>query len=222
VEAFKAGENSLKHIELSELGSVAARSLLHLQCHFGLDTLSWARLGAKATGVDFSPEAIRIARSLAQELGLAAEFHCAELSELPSVLRGSFDIVFTSYGVLCWLSDLNRWANLIAQYLNPGGVFYMVEFHPLLDMFDDDGRKLRYSYFPDSQPLAFEGTASYASSEPHEPITHYQWYHNLGEVITALAAAGLRIEFFHEFPYCVYADGGGKVRRWAGPAAAGS
>jgi SAM-dependent methyltransferase len=204
VEAFKAGESSLKHIELQELGSVAGRSLLHLQCHFGLDTLSWARLGAKVTGVDFSPEAIRVAQSLAQELGLAAGFHCAELTELPSVLRGSFDIVFTSYGVLPWLADLNRWADLIARYLKPGGVFYMVEFHPLLNMFDDDGRKLRFSYFPDPQPLAFEGTTSYASGELHEPITHYQWYHNLGEVITALAEAGLHIEFVHEFPYCVY------------------
>lgn len=203
VEAFKAGESSLKHIELQELGSVAGRSLLHLQCHFGLDTLSWARLGAHVTGVDFSPEAIRVARSLAHELGLAAAFHCAELTELPSVLRGSFDIVFTSYGVLSWLPDLNRWADLIARYLNPGGVFYMVEFHPVLAMFDDEGRDLRYSYFPDPQPLAFEGTKSYAGNDSHEPITHYEWNHNLGEVITALAAAGLHIEFVHEFPYSV-------------------
>lgn len=204
VEAFKTGESSLKHIELGELGSVAGRRMLHLQCHFGLDTLSWARLGAKVTGVDFSPEAIRVARSLAQELGLAAEFHCVELTELPAVLRGAFDVVFTSYGVLAWLPDLNRWADLIAQYLNPGGVFYMVEFHPLLNMFDDDGRKLCYSYFPEARPLACEGTASYAGGERHEAITHYQWNHNLGEVITALASAGLRIEFVHELPYCVH------------------
>jgi SAM-dependent methyltransferase len=204
VEAFKAGESSLKHIELRELGSVTGRTMLHLQCHFGLDTLSWARLGAQATGIDFSPAAIRVALSLSQQLGLSAAFQCAEVSESPSVLRGSFDIIFTSYGVLCWLPDLNRWADLIARYLNPGGIFYLVEFHPLLSMFDDAGRDLRYSYFADPQPLAFDGTQSYAGGEPHEPITHYEWNHSLGEVITALAAAGLRIEFVHEFPYSVY------------------
>jgi SAM-dependent methyltransferase len=204
VEAFKAGESSLKHIELRELGAIAGRSLLHLQCHFGLDTLSWARLGAHATAVDLSPEAIRVARSLAHELGLPAEFHCAELTGLPSVLQGSFDVVFTSYGVLAWLPDLKRWADIIAQYLKPGGVFYMIEFHPILGMFDDEGRELCYSYFADPQPLAAEATKSYAGKETHEPITHYQWNHSLGEVITALVAAGLRIEFVHEFPYSVY------------------
>ncbi|HZV04934.1 MAG TPA: class I SAM-dependent methyltransferase [Gemmataceae bacterium] len=204
VEAFKAGESSLKHIELQELGSVEGRRLLHLQCHFGLDTLSWARLGAQATGVDFSPEAIRVARSLAQELGLSAEFQCAELTELPSVLQGTFDVVFTSYGVLAWLPDLNRWANLIAQYLNPRGIFYMVEFHPVLGMFDDEGQELCFSYFADPQPLAAEAIRSYAGGETHEPIKHYQWNHSLGEVITALAAAGLHIEFVHEFPYSVH------------------
>jgi SAM-dependent methyltransferase len=204
MEAFKAGESSLKHIELLELGSVTGRRLLHLQCHFGLDTLSWARLGAQAAGVDLSPEAIRVAQSLARELGLSAEFHCAELTELPSVLQDAFDVVFTSYGVLAWLPDLNRWASLIGRYLNPGGVFYMVEFHPVLSMFDDEGRELRYSYFPEPQSLAFEKTKSYAGPEPHEPITHYEWSHSLGEVITALVEAGLRIEFVHEFPYSVY------------------
>lgn len=203
VQPFKAGNTSLRHIEIEEVGPVAGRTLLHLQCHFGQDTLSWARLGADVTGADFSPVGIRYARSLATELGLPATFVCAELTELPAVLEGTFDIVFTSYGVLSWLPDLDRWAEIIARYLLPGGVFYMIELHPVLGMFDEAGRSLKYSYFPEPQPLAFEETKSYAGGEAHERVIIYQWNHNLGEVVTALAKAGLRIEFVHEFPYTV-------------------
>jgi 2-polyprenyl-3-methyl-5-hydroxy-6-metoxy-1,4-benzoquinol methylase len=123
IQAFKAGGNTLKSIELDELGDVRGSSLLHLQCHFGQDTLSWARLGAQVTGVDLSDEAISLARSLAGELGLKARFVCSDLYELPQVLKEQFDIVFTSYGVLAWLSDLPRWAGIIANFIKPGGYF---------------------------------------------------------------------------------------------------
>jgi len=206
VESFKSGKSSLMPIEREELGDVSGRSLLHLQCHFGLDTLSWARLGAVATGVDFSGEAINLARRLSAETGIKADFICADIYDLPDVLQGRFDIVFTSYGVLCWLPDLTRWADVVSHFLRPGGAFYMVEFHPLLTVFDDsaNGVQLRptHSYFPGPEPMEFERTGSYADSTVLLDRPSYEWTHSLGDVVSALATAGLRIDFLHEFPVC--------------------
>ena len=114
------------------------KSLLHLQCHFGMDTLSWARLGARATGVDFSDEAIALARSLSQELGIEARFVCSNIYDLPDVLSGQYDIVFTSYGVLCWLPDLTRWAQVIGHFLKSKGTFYIVDGHPFAKVFEQE------------------------------------------------------------------------------------
>jgi SAM-dependent methyltransferase len=210
IQAFKAGGNSLKVIELDELGDVRDRSLLHLQCHFGQDTLSWARLGAQVTGVDFSDEAISLARSLAGEIGLKARFICSDLYELPQVLEGQFDIVFTSYGVLAWLSDLPGWAAIIAHYLKPGGIFYIVEIHPYADTLDDWDEEprlgIRYPYFQQDEPVMFEAETSYAEPDARhtEPIPNYQWNHSLGEVLNALLDVGLQIRFLHEFPMTVF------------------
>ena len=137
VEGFKRGRCTLAAVEREEVGDVAGKSLLHLQCHFGLDTLSWARLGAEVTGVDFSGKAIAQARALVAALGIRAEFVCCELGELPGRLRGGFDIVFTSGGVLPWLPDLRSWAKTIVGLLKLGGVFYIREFHPFAGVMDD-------------------------------------------------------------------------------------
>jgi len=207
---FKAGELSLKSIEIAELGDVSGKSLLHLQCHFGMDTLSWARLGARVTGVDLSDEAIALARSLADELNLDARFVCADIYELPQNLEGKFDIVFTSYGVLAWLGNLVLWAQAIAHFLKPGGVFYMVEIHPFSDTLDWQRDKpelnVRYPYFHSPEPESFDAETSYAEPgiQHTEPITNYQWFHSLSDVINALIEAGLRIEFLHEFPMTVF------------------
>src|SRR5512136_2825848 len=131
VAGFKAGKNSLKSVELAEVGDVGGKRLLHLQCHFGMDTLSWARLGARVTGVDYAPQAIDLARELAREAGLEADFICASIYDLPERLTGTFDIVFTSYGVLCWLPDLPAWGRVIAHFLRPGGIFYIADGHPI-------------------------------------------------------------------------------------------
>jgi len=209
-ESFKAGRNTLKSIELAELGEVRGKSLLHLQCHFGQDSLSWARLGAQVTGVDFSEEAITLARSLAGELGLEARFICSDIYELPEALDEQFDIVFTSYGVLSWLADLDEWACIAARYLKPGGVFYIVELHPISVTLDDESSQphlsIRYPYFHHREPLRFDDGRSYADPEGKydEPITNYQWSYSLGEVLNALVAAGLHIEFLHEFPMTGY------------------
>jgi len=206
---FRAGKLSLLPIEQEELGDVAGRSLLHLQCHFGLDTLSWARLGAQVTGVDFSDQAIALARSLAGELAIPARFLCANVYDLPDVLHESFDIVFTSYGVLCWLPDLARWAGLVAHFLKPGGTFYIAELHPFAGVFDDEegvtDLRVAYPYFHTPEPLTFDSQGTYADRTAQ--VTHtttHEWAHSLGDVVNALIAAGLHIQFLHEFPYCDY------------------
>ena len=204
VDGFKEGNSTLMPVELEELGDVAGKTLLHLQCHFGLDTLSWARAGAVVTGVDFSPDAIEMARSLSDELDIPATFLCADIYDLPETPETQFDIVFTSYGVLTWLPDLDRWAQLIARYLKPGGTFYIVEFHPLISMLDDDGERITYPYFRTDEPLRFEGEGSYAASDDGVTQTAYEWPHGLGEIVTALLAAGLRLDYLPEFPFSPY------------------
>jgi SAM-dependent methyltransferase len=208
VEDFIAGGSSLRSIETSELGDVRDKRLLHLQCHFGLDTLSWARLGASAVGVDNSDVAIKIARRLSEDIGVRADFVCSDLYDLPGPLdAGSFDVVFSSYGVLSWLPDLERWASIATALLKPGGVFYLVEFHPLLDMLDEDtGSRFEYPYFDsERKPLVLHDEVSYADPEADQPShTLYQWIHTLGDVVSALANAGLTIDWLHEFDYSPY------------------
>jgi 2-polyprenyl-3-methyl-5-hydroxy-6-metoxy-1,4-benzoquinol methylase len=210
VPGFRAGKSSLRPTEVEELGEVRVKSLLHLQCHFGLDTLSWARQGANVTGMDFSQEAIALAQSLATELNIKARFLCCNLYDLPRHLQGVFDIVFTSYGVLPWLSNLHQWAIIIDHFLKPGGVFYIIEFHPLVDVFDDSPQanalKLAYPYFPSAEPLTFDNPGTYANRSASVKQTRiYQWAHSLGEIVSALTAVRLHIEFLHEFSFCAYA-----------------
>jgi SAM-dependent methyltransferase len=187
---------------------VRGKSLLHLQCHFGLDTLSWARLGAQVTGVDFSEEGIALARSLSGELGIGADFVCSDIYELPNRLSRQFDVVFTSYGVLAWLSDLTRWGEVIAHFLRPGGTFYIAEIHPFAAVFYDgeeaEGLHVHYPYFHDPKPLRFEVEGSYASRAACTQKVTYEWSHSLGDVINALISADLEIEFLHEFPFVCY------------------
>jgi 2-polyprenyl-3-methyl-5-hydroxy-6-metoxy-1,4-benzoquinol methylase len=204
VAGFKTGKSSLNQIELEELGSVAGKSLLHLQCHFGLDTLSWARLGAEATGIDLSDEAIKEAEKLNRELGLNARFVCSNVYDLKENLQGQFDIVFTSYGVIGWLPDLNRWAEVISHFLKPGGTFYMAEFHPMVWMFDNDFQQVSYPYSNTPEPIMEESTGTYTNPDAPIQYKEYTWNHSLSEVITALLNHGLKLELFHEFPYSPY------------------
>jgi SAM-dependent methyltransferase len=209
VAGFKAGRNTLKSIEVEEVGDVNGKSLLHLQCHFGMDTMSWARLGARVVGVDFSEEAIALARSLSAELGIDAAFICSNIYALPEVLADKFDIVFTSYGVLPWLPDVNKWAEVIAHFLKPGGTFYIVEGHPFTVVFDNesDTKELRvsYPYFHSAQPARWDADGTYADKSAMVTHPTYEWTHSLGDIINALIAAGLKIEFLHEFPFGCYA-----------------
>lgn len=209
VDSFLVGETSLKPLEIEEVGDVSDRRMLHLQCHFGLDTLSWARRGARITGVDFSPVALERARELAAQTGIDARFICTEFYALPEVLDEVFDIVFTSYGAINWLPDIKGWAAIVARYLAPGGTFYMAEFHPFGFVFDGDDPKVRdfrvkYQYFHSREPLADENPDYADPSAAFAAKTTYGWTHPIGEIVGALIDAGLRIQFLHEFPFSVY------------------
>ena len=210
VEGFKAGRSSLTSIERDELGPVVREgtSLLHLQCHFGLDTLSWARSGATVTGVDFAPQAIELARGLADSVGLSARatFIQSDVHRLPEVLDETFDIVFTSWGALIWLPDLEAWADIVLRYLKPGGVFYIAEFHPaamlLADHATPDLLRIQYPYFQHGEPLRFDEQGSYADADAVVANTvSYEWNHGLSEIVDPLLRRGLQLEFLHEFPY---------------------
>ena len=208
VDQFKKGKTTLKDIELSELGDVKSKSLLHLQCHFGLDTLSWARLGAEVTGVDFSQEAIDYAKGLSQELNIPAKFICTNIYDLPEIMTNRFDIVFTSYGVLCWLPDLREWAKVISRFLREGGIFYIVEGHPVNNIFDNEkdtkGLEAKYSYFHSTDPMKWESEGTYADRNAAISNPAFEWTHSMSDIINSLISAGLTIEFVHEFPYCFY------------------
>jgi SAM-dependent methyltransferase len=206
IDGFKAGAQKLDSVEL-ELGPVAGKSLLHLQCHFGLGTLSWARLGARVTGVDFSERATELARRLGRETGIDAEFICANIYELPSVLSGQYDRVFTSHGVLSWLPDLARWGQIVAQFLKPGGLFYIVEGHPFAQVFDDEATNdlhVRFPYFQGAEPLRFDVRGSYASLDSSYRGVEYSWNHPIGEILAALLGAGLRLSSFQEYPFLAW------------------
>ncbi len=209
VAGFKAGRISVKAVERRELGDVAGKSLLHLQCHFGLDTLSWGRLGARVTGVDFSDSAIAAARDLATEIDVDARFICSNIYDLPEALHGEFDIVYTAYGALTWLPDLPRWARVAASFVRPGGTLYLAEFHPMGWIFDDTPGaaelRVRYPYFPTGAPAMYEEDGSYADrSAKVENRRTYNYPFTIGDVVTSLIDAGLRIEHLHEFPGCCF------------------
>ena len=204
LDAFRAGKDALRDFELAEVGDVTGRSLLHLQCHIGLDTLSWARHGAsRVVGLDFSEPAVETARSLAADLGLTprqAAFVAADAYDaVEAVPDDAYDIVYTGGGALCWLPDLDRWAETAAALVAPGGFLYVAEFHPIADSFDDEtATRLVHDYFV-RDPWVDTTPGTYADRDAD--TTHnrsVEWLHPVGEVVTALAKAGLRIEFLHE------------------------
>jgi SAM-dependent methyltransferase len=200
VDAFLAGTSKLHAFEIDEVGPVDGLSLVHPQCHFGLDTLSWARRGARVTGLDFSAPAIEAARALADRAGIEAEFVRADLYDAVAALGGRrFDVVYTGRGALNWLPDIERWAQVMAALLAPGGRFYLCEMHPVANVFADDSLTVTYPYFKPDGFVWDEDGGTYA--DPDAKTTHnrtVEWSHPLGAVVTALAQAGLRIELLHE------------------------
>lgn len=208
LEGFKRSGVRLCDSELEEIGDVTGLDLLHLQCHFGIDTLSWARLGARVTGVDFSQAAIDLARSVAAEIGVPdARFIRSDLYDLPDVLEGDFDLVYTSRGVLGWLPEIRPWAAVVARFVRPGGRFYITEIHPVANAFENEGvapgeLQLRYPYWEHPEAMAFPVVGSYADpSAEVSSHTEYGWDHGLGEIVSALIEAGLVIRSLREYPH---------------------
>jgi len=211
LDAFRRHPDRLHSIESTEVGDVTDKSLLHLQCHIGTDTLSWATRGATVTGVDFSPPALAVARGLAQDLGLGsrARFLESDIYRLPDVLDGAFDVVFASWGAIGWLPDVARWFRVAAHFTAPGGIVYLADGHPAAWIFNDDAAapadlRVTYPYFTTGEPIAYVGpevTGSYAV--PDARTVHndtHEWSHPLGSVVQAALDAGLVVELLHEHP----------------------
>jgi len=217
VDGFKAGRSVLRPYELKDVGSVRGKALVHLQCHFGIDTLAWAKRGARVVGVDFSAPAVAAATRLAAEMGVRAQFVVANVYDASRVLRRQFDVVYTGRGALCWLPDVRRWAAVVARLLRPGGLFYLTEFHPLEWVFAEDSLEVKYDYFTPATGFVHTQSGSYA--DPAAPTTHdetVQWNHGIGDVVTALLVAGLDIQLvrehdttdFRRWPFLVPAEQG--------------
>lgn len=203
LEGFKKGESVLTSIELNELGDVRGKSLLHLQCHFGMDSLDWTRRGAMVTGIDLSDEAIKEATALNDQLGLNARFVCCNVYDTRTYISEQFDIVFTSYGTIGWLPDLDRWATVIVQSLKPGGIFYIADFHPVLWMFDDDFTHIKYPY-ENREVIVTENEGTYTDRNAAIKAKEYGWNHSISEILNALIRAGLKITLFNEYMYSPY------------------
>ncbi len=220
--SFKNGKSSLNKIELEELGDVTGKSLLHLQCHFGMDTMSWERAGAVCVGVDLSDEAIKLANEIKDELKLHTEFICANIYDLkdpskvpPSEItehsegyerssrKAGFDIVFTSYGTIGWLPDLDAWAEIISHFLKPGGIFYIADFHPALWMMDEGFEKIKYHYF-NTEVITEEISGTYTDRDAPIKSTEHCWNHSFSEIFAVLLKHNLQIQLFNEFPYSPY------------------
>lgn len=200
VPGFLAGKTSLKNPELSLLGDISGKSVLHLQCHFGQDSISLARMGAKVTGIDLSDAAIEQAKELNRKCGTDASFVASDVYDLPNHLEGQFDIVFTSYGTIGWLPDLDKWAHVVNHFLKDGGKFIFAEFHPAIWMFDDDHEKVFYSYFT-SEPIVETYSGTYAQPNSEVEVQDISWNHGLAEVMTSLLNQGLNIRHFQEYDY---------------------
>ncbi|MFC5186406.1 class I SAM-dependent methyltransferase [Actinomadura harenae] len=203
---FRAGADTLRDFEIAEVGDVSGRTLAHLQCHFGLDTLSWARRGAKVAGLDFSAPAIEAARGIADETGLDARFVVSDVYDAPEALGATFDVVYTGIGALCWLPDVGRWAETVAAVLNPGGFLYLSEFHPFADILDEEtGTTVAFDYF-DRTPQEWNEPGTYTDGDGTTRNNRsIEFLHGVGDVVSAIVAAGLRLEFLHEHDHTLFA-----------------
>lgn len=197
---FRKGLNSLKAPELKILGDVTDVRILHLQCHFGQDSISLSRMGAKVTGVDFSDTAIDYARQLALDLGTDTAFICSDIYSLPEILEETFDMVFTTYGTIGWLPDIQKWASVVSHFLRPGGKLIFAEFHPTMWMFDDDISYVQYDYF-NSTPIVEDLPGTYACPDSGHHFKSVTWNHGLGEVVSALFGSKMTLESLEEYDY---------------------
>lgn len=201
--SFKKGRNSLNKFELDLMGDIKGKNVLHLQCHFGQDSISMSRMGAKVTGVDISDRAIEVARGMAKELRQDTRFFVNDVMSFPDVHEEKYDIVFSTYGTIGWLPDMNDWAAMVKKFLKPGGKLYLVEFHPVVWMYDDDFKEITYSYFNRGANKETE-VGTYADSDSKLEYAYIDWNHPICDVINGLIKAGLSIEVLNEYDYSSY------------------
>lgn len=203
LDNFLKGKSSLNDIELNLLGDIKGKTILHLQCHFGQDTISLGRLGANVTGVDLSDKAIESAKQIAKDTNSNAKFICCDIYDLPNHLDEKFDIVFTSYGTIGWLPDLDKWAKIVSQFLKPNGQFVFIEFHPVVWIFDDNFEKIAYRYFNSGAIIETE-SGTYADKKADITQSYVMWNHGISEVVNSLIKNGLEINSLDEFDYSPY------------------
>lgn len=203
VDEFLKGRTSLNSIELALLGDIKDKKILHLQCHFGQDSISLSRLGAKVTGVDLSDKALEAAQDLAEKCGTDTRFVLSDIYDLPNVLHEKFDIVYTSYGVIGWLPDLEKWGRVISHFLNPGGKLILVEFHPVVWMYDDDFTFVKYSYFND-EVISQTSDGTYADRTAEIAEEEISWNHPTADVLTGVLQVTLEIRSFQEYNWSPY------------------
>ncbi len=219
VEDFIAGSRNLTKavdFDRAHLGDVRGRSLLHVQCHIGLDTLSWARLGARATGIDFSERSIEAARDVSRRSGVPGRFVFADVHDASDVLPETFDIVYASEGVLCWLPSVAAWARVVRKFTRPGGTFYIRDGHPLahaLDLDRSDGQLVMVDPYFEGGAIRYDEPGTYAEwNAAIDKTVTYQWNHSLGEIVSALADEGFRVESLREYPFSGYQAQPGMVQ----------
>ena len=200
---FLKGKSTLNSIELELLGDVKGKRILHLQCHFGQDTMTFSRMGAKATGVDLSDKAIERAREFTAQLELNTTFVCCDIYDAPKYIDEKFDIVFTSYGTIGWFPDLNKWAEIISHFLKPDGIFVMADFHPVVWMFDNDFKEVFYNYF-NIEPIIEDESGTYADRYSDISAQTMTWNHPTSELLNSLINNGLKINCFNEYDYSPY------------------
>jgi SAM-dependent methyltransferase len=203
VALLREGAEVLDEIELREIGDVCDKTMLHLQCHIGTDSLAWVRHGAIVTGLDFSSESIACAEQLKKELGLEVTFIHANVYDARSAIDGPFDIVYTSKCVLCWLRDLEEWGRIIAHFLKPGGTFYLTELHPILNSVEEEPPgelSFVHPYFHRAEPTVWDGDdPDYADGDYVPENPSYEWTWTVADIVNALLNAGLRLEFLKEY-----------------------
>ncbi len=203
LNGFLKGKSSLNEIELNLLGEVKGKSILHLQCHFGQDSISLGRLGAHVTGVDFSDKAIDSAKKLTRSCGINTTFICCDIYDLPQYLNEQFDIVYTSYGTIGWLPDLDKWAQIVSRFLKPKGKFVFVEFHPVVWMFDDNFTHVKYNYLNSGAIIEMQ-QGTYADTNAAINLEYVMWNHGISEVVNNLIKNELEIHSLDEFDYSPY------------------
>lgn len=202
-KSFIAGRNSLNPIELPFLQEIKGKDVIHLQCHFGQDSISLARMGAHVTAIDLSNEAISEANTLADKCGVDVDFICADVFDTLNHVDKKFDVVFASYGTIGWLPDINKWAQIVSSLLKKGGKLVFAEFHPVVWMYNDELTEVAYNYFKD-EAIVETNTATYTDQETPIAQTNVTWNHSLSSVVNALIQQGMTIQTLNEYDYSPY------------------